>query len=207
MENSMKKSQILTLTILLSMPILLLSSHGKDDRTKAITEKMNAIKDKQSAADFNNDELEKKKIELQKIFQDHIQLISSKLPTGTSDEQKSEKANLIDERSYGKIKLEARKQELQAKIIYKQSRLKSKQNELQALKNRSTELKTKLSTNKENGIITTAARKANIQDQQTMITNDIAEKTAELQKTQEELKQTHATLAELQKTLNNPLYK
>src|SRR3989339_1844587 len=115
MENSMKKLQLLTLSWLLSTPIMLIPSHdskpARSERKKEISEKINAIKDKQSAADFNNDELEKKKIELQQSLQDQIKLISSNLPTGTSEEQKTQKANAQDERSYVRIKLEERKKE------------------------------------------------------------------------------------------------
>jgi peptidoglycan hydrolase CwlO-like protein len=63
-----------------------------------------------------------------------------------------------------------------------------------------------ISTNKENGKAMTPSRMNNLQEQQKTVTNDITEKTAEIKKMQEELKQYNSSFTELQKTLNNPTY-
>lgn len=207
----MKKLQLLTLSMLLTGSIALSASQtsqdtptSQADRKKEITDKINAIKDKQSAADFNDNELENKKIELQETLQDQIKLISTNLPNGTSEEQKTQKANAQDERTYLKIKLEARKSELQARVTFMQSNLKSNTIKLQALKNRNTELQTKITTNKENGKVMSLSRTKNLQEQQKTILNDIAEITAQIKKMQDQLKQYNSSFTELQKTLNDP---
>lgn len=207
----MKILQLLTLSMLLTGSMPLTASQdfksARADRKKEITDKVNAVKDKKSAADFNDGELENKKIELQKTLQEQINLISTNLPTGTSEEQKAQKANAQDERTYLKIKLTARKSELQARITLMQSNLKSNITEIQQLNNRNTELQAMISTKKESGKAMSAIRITNLQEQQKTIANDIAEIAAQIKKTQEQLKQYNSNFAELQKTLNNPTNK
>ena len=207
----MKKLHALTISMLLSMPMILISSQDSKSSQfnsikKDLSDKMSVIKDKQSQADFSNDELEKKKNALQDEIGDlviKIQSKSSTLTTNLTDEQKAQKANTQDALTYLKTQLTGMQTQRQAQMAYIQAQITSVNNTLAALKNRNLELQTKKNSGKDGFTTMTASRLANIQDQATAITGDIQNATDRLTQLTKYLQQVKDSSDQANKILNS----
>lgn len=194
--------------MLLATPVVLKSLSTdlteKSNQIKSdIKDIKTALKDKKASADFNNNELKKKNSELQIKIQDFIKLLSTNMPTGTSDQQKAAKANLLDQKNYFKIQLQSILPELQAQIVYLRTCITAKTNKFNSLNNRSRMLNSMLVTNKDNGVVMLPERQTNVQNQKTAIEADIKEATAEKLDLENQLQDVLKELAQLRKFLND----